>query len=149
VVGWVAGTEHAVDVGPLGIAETLARLLDAHDELRVVTVGLKLDLPQSRYEHIPQARHNQLLKIVSRWDIGIAPLTDTPFNRARSDVKPKEYGAGGAAWLASPVTPYLGLGAKQGGAVKDHRDSSELLMRIPHLVERATCCVSGFVEAVA
>jgi len=34
-------------------------------------------------------------------------------------------------------------------AVKDHRNSSELLMRIPHLVERATCWVSGFVEAVA
>jgi hypothetical protein len=33
--------------------------------------------------------------------------------------------------------------------VKDHRNSSELLMRIPHLVERATCWVSGFLEAVA
>jgi RNA ligase len=33
--------------------------------------------------------------------------------------------------------------------VKDHRNSSELLMRIPHLVVCATCCVSGFVEAVA
>jgi hypothetical protein len=34
-------------------------------------------------------------------------------------------------------------------AVKDHRNSSELLMRIPHLVVCATGCVSGFFEAVA
>jgi hypothetical protein len=115
VVGWVAGTEHAVDVGPLGIARTLARLLDAHPQLRVLTVGVKLDLPRARYEHIPRVRHNELLKVISRIDIGIAPLVDNPFNRARSDVKLKEYGAGGAAWLASPVTPYLGLGPKQGG----------------------------------
>jgi putative hydrolase of the HAD superfamily len=33
--------------------------------------------------------------------------------------------------------------------VKDHRNSSELLMRIPHLVVCATGCVSGFFEAVA
>ena len=33
--------------------------------------------------------------------------------------------------------------------VKDHRNSSELLMRIPHLVVCATCGVSGFFEAVA
>ena len=42
----------------------------------------------------------------------------------------------------------IDLGLSEAG-VKDHRNSSELLMRIPHLVERATCCVSGFVEAVA
>lgn len=35
------------------------------------------------------------------------------------------------------------------GVVKDHRNSSELLMRIPHLVVCATCGVSGFFEAVA
>ncbi len=33
--------------------------------------------------------------------------------------------------------------------VKDHRSSSELLVRVPHLVDCATCCGSGFVEAVA
>jgi len=63
-----------------------------------------------------------MFKVVSRIDIGIAPLLDSEFNRSRSNVKLKEYGAGGAAWAASPVGPYRELGAKQGGIlVEDGR----------------------------
>jgi hypothetical protein len=42
----------------------------------------------------------------SRIDIGLAPLHDTPFNRAKSDIKYLEYSAVGAATIASPVAPY-------------------------------------------
>lgn len=134
VVGWVAGTEHAVDVKPLRITEVLTRLLEVHDDLRVVTVGVKLDLPRSRYEHVQRVDNDQLLKVISRWDIGIAPLTDTSFNRARSNVKLKEYGAGGVAWLASPVIPYLDLGPNEGGElVSDDRwfDALDRLIASP------------------
>jgi glycosyltransferase involved in cell wall biosynthesis len=130
VVGWIAGSEHNVDVEPLGIAKTLARLLDLHDDLSVITVGVKLNLPRDRYEHIEQVSHRELLKVVSRMDIGIAPLVDNPFNRARSNVKLKEYGAAGATWLASPVGPYLGLGAKQGGALVSDQDWFEAIDRL-------------------
>lgn len=41
------------------------------------------------------------------------------------------------------------IASRDASRVKDHRNSSGLLMRIPRLVECATCCVSGFVEAVA
>jgi hypothetical protein len=131
VVGWIAGVEHAVDVAPLGISETIARLLERHDSLSVVTVGVKLDLRSERYQHVPRVHFDDLLKTVSRIDIGIAPLVDSPFNRARSNVKLKEYAAGGAAWLASPLAPYAGLGEKQGGTLV--RDG-EWLDAIEHLI---------------
>ncbi len=37
------------------------------------------------------------------------------FNRVRSNIKVKEYAAGGVPWLASPIGPYRGLGEEQGG----------------------------------
>lgn len=127
VVGWVAGIEHAVDVPGLKIAENLSRLLDAHASLRVLTVGVRLPIESGRYEHIPEVAHRDLFKVISRMDIGIAPLRDSEFNRARSNVKLKEYGAGGVAWMASPVGPYRELGEKQGGVLVADDDWLEAL----------------------
>jgi glycosyltransferase involved in cell wall biosynthesis len=62
------------------------------------------------------------------FDIGIAPLADIAFNTSRSNIKLKEYAAGGTPWLASPVGPYHGLGERQGGRlVPDERWYEELL----------------------
>jgi hypothetical protein len=115
VIGWVAAREHAPDLAELPIVDSLARLLDEHAELRVLSVGLRLPLRSERYEHHEKVDHSQLLLTTGAIDIGIAPLADTPFNRARSNVKLKEYASGGAAWLASPVGPYRELGEREGG----------------------------------
>jgi hypothetical protein len=132
IVGWVAGVEHAVDVATLGLNQVIGRLLDAHENLRVVTVGVRLDLRSDRYEHVANVHFDALLKTVSRFDIGIAPLVDNPFNRARSNVKLKEYGAGGAAWLASPVAPYAGLGEREGGMLVRDDGWFDALERLIH-----------------
>jgi hypothetical protein len=117
VVGWVAGREHRLDLERVPFADALRRLLEVHSTLRVLTVGVRLPLRSERYEHIERVEYPQLLKVIRRIDIGIAPLADTAFNRSRSNVKLKEYGAGAAAWLASPVGPYRALGGRQGGSL--------------------------------
>lgn len=154
-IGWVAALEHQVDVELLPIRETLQRLLDERPELHVVSIGLSLGLTGERYRHVKkvpfledekertvaaQARSRVKLDALASgglanhtaaFDVGIAPLADLPFNRARSNVKLKEYAAGGAPWLASPVGPYLGMGERQGGRlVADdawHAELSKLL----------------------
>jgi hypothetical protein len=40
-------------------------------------------------------------------DIGLAPLTDNPFNECKSDTKALEYAAAGIPFVASEVGPYL------------------------------------------
>jgi hypothetical protein len=122
VVGWVAGREHAPDLKRLPIIHALRRLLEMHPQLRVLTAGVRLPLHSERYEHVGDVSFHELLQLTARMDVGIAPLADTPFNRCRSNVKLKEYASGGAAWLASPVGPYRGLGEEQGGMLVDDDD---------------------------
>ncbi len=141
VIGWVAGLEHAVDVGPLNLVEILGRLLDSHPDLRVVTVGVRLPLRSTRYQHLAKVNHLDLLRTTATFDIGIAPLVDNPFNRARSDIKLKEYASGGAAWLASPVGPYIALGSGQGGELvkdSDWFEAIDRLVRAPRQRRRLT-----------
>lgn len=115
VLVWTAALEHQGDHQQLRLRETFGRLLDAHPELRILSLGLGLGLSSPRYEHVPFVPFPQLAETLAGADVGIAPLTDIPWNRARSNVKLKEYGAAGLTWLASPVGAYRALGEKQGG----------------------------------
>jgi len=113
VIGWVAAADHWADVARIEIADALRQLLAKHASVRVECIGVNLNLPE-RYRH-DFATFQELPLRIGGFDIGIAPLADIPFNRARSDIKLKEYAAAGVPWLASPVGPYLGLGEAQGG----------------------------------
>jgi glycosyltransferase involved in cell wall biosynthesis len=136
-IGWIAGLEHAADVERLPILPVLQRLLDERDDVNVVSIGLRLGLRSARYIHAESIPLSLLTRQAAIFDIGIAPLSDIPFNRCRSDVKLKEYAAAGLPWLASPIGPYAGLGEKQGGRlVADDRWYEELLRLIEKPKER-------------
>jgi Glycosyl transferases group 1 len=127
VIGWIAGLEHQADYQALRLRETLTRLLQAHEDVRVHSVGLALGLAGARYEHVRGAEFLELAQIAAGYDVGIAPLADIPFNRSRSNVKLKEYASAGVPWLASPVGAYASMGAEQGGRlVSDDRWYEEL-----------------------
>jgi hypothetical protein len=141
VIGWVASPEHRSDRDRLGIEAMLSKLIDAHSEVRVLTIGVKLSLPADRYEHRAKVDFWELLTALSEVDIGIAPICDTPFNRSRSNSKLKEYSSAGAMWLASPVGPYLGLGEREGGELvpDDHWfDALDSLIRDARRRKRLT-----------
>jgi hypothetical protein len=104
VIGITAAGEHADDFKALRIDRVLTRLLRAHEGVRVATIGCGLDLPPNRHAHHGYVPIEELVAAERMFDIGLAPLADTPFNRARSNVKLKEYAAAGAMWLASPTT---------------------------------------------
>lgn len=115
VIGWVAGLEHRLDADALPIEAALRQLLERHADVSVVSIGLRLRIDDARYRHEEVVSLRGLPAAISGFDVGIAPLADIPFNRARSNVKLKEYAAVGVPWLASPVGPYIGLGEPEGG----------------------------------
>jgi len=114
-IGWVAGLEHQMDAERVPVRDALQRLLDERPEVAVATIGLGLGLRSDRYHHVEGVTRSDLPGYLVQFHIGIAPLADMAFSRARSNIKLKEYAAAGVAWLASPVGPYAGMGEKQGG----------------------------------
>jgi len=143
-IGWTAGLEHAADVERLPILPALQRLLDERDDVNVISLGLRLGLNSPRYFHIRYVPVLALTRQIVEWDVGIAPLSDIEFNRARSDIKLKEYAAAGVPWLASPTGPYAAHGEKQGGRlVTDDRWYEELMRLIEKPKDRRKLAKRG------
>ena len=109
-IAYCGSASHAADV-PL-VAPALRRLLAAQQErVRVVSLGCPIPGLQdlvgyTHYERVSATEYARCLSDL-HVDIGLAPLLDTPFNRAKSDIKYLEYSVVGAATIASPVAPYL------------------------------------------
>ncbi len=129
VIGWIAALEHRADAAHIRLAEALEAVLAKHPEVRVECIGVNLGLSQ-RYRHDEFVDFKLLPRRIAGFDVGIAPLTDIPFNRSRSDIKVKEYAASGVPWVASPVGPYAGLGEDQGGILAPDDGWFEALDRL-------------------
>ncbi|MFY9579159.1 MAG: hypothetical protein WAQ33_07520 [Gaiellaceae bacterium] len=115
IIGWHAGREHCLDRDRLGLPQLLTELLEEHPHLHVVSIGVDLGIDSNRYTRVLGVPLTHLTNHVADFDIGIAPLLDNEFGRARSSVKVREYAAAGVPWLASAAGPYLGLGEDEGG----------------------------------
>jgi hypothetical protein len=98
--------------------------------VRVASFGLGLGLRTERYRHVDVVPLLELTRQAAAFDVGIAPLADIALNRARSNVKLKEYAAAGACWLASPTGPYAGMGEKHGGRLVGDDGWFEALARL-------------------
>ncbi|MFL5664664.1 MAG: glycosyltransferase [Ktedonobacteraceae bacterium] len=80
------------------------------DHVRIVSVGCSIPELQglpgyTHHDFVPAPEYPLLISNLCV-DIGLAPLQDTPFNRAKSDIKYLEYSASGAVTVASAVAPY-------------------------------------------
>jgi Glycosyl transferase 4-like domain/Glycosyl transferases group 1 len=149
-IGWIAGLEHQIDVERVPVRTALQRLLDERPEVRVVSIGLGLGLRGEHYRHVDVVALFELTRAAAAFDVGIAPLSDIAMNRARSNVKLKEYAAAGACWLASPIGPYAEMGEKQGGRLVADDDWHAALTRLVEkprergkLAKRAAKWVAG------
>lgn len=63
---------------------------------------------QGEVHHLPGEKIEDYPQILASygWDIALAPIVETAFNMAKSDLKLKEYAAVGFPMVASAVTPY-------------------------------------------
>lgn len=105
VVGWAGGASHGSDLAM--VAPQVRRFLDRHDaELHLVGTDYR---PTFRH---PSARHTDWDKNLLAYlrnvdfDIGLAPLTESVFNRSKSHIKALEYAGLGIPVIASDAEPY-------------------------------------------
>ena len=115
VVGWVGATSHRSS--DLEIMKGIINPLLANNEIKfqhsgryptAPSVASKLGLHDDQVmvlDAVDASKYPSLLTM----DVGIAPLRDTPFNHAKSDIKLLEYSASGIPWVGSALSSYEGL----------------------------------------
>lgn len=119
-IGW-PGSYHSHPNDPESLGGAIARLVDEGADFMMRgdstgagrAFGLAADPPGGpvSIEEWPRA--------VASLGVGIAPLADTKFNRAKSWLKPLEMSAVGVAWVASPRAEYQRLHNLGAGVLAD------------------------------
>jgi len=121
-IAFCGSITHRDDV-QLVVPALSALLREASNRVKVVSVGCPLPEMQGLqgYTHYAQVAATEYPYLLSRLciDIGLAPLYDNAFTRAKSDIKYLEYSATGAATIASPVVPYTATIHADRGVIVD------------------------------
>ena len=107
IIGWSGSKHHWDDLALL--SGTIQQLLDEYENIEFHLAGpevIPLE-PHKRAFAIPAVQIQDYARLVKTFDIGLAPITDTRFNKCKSDLKFIEYGMVGLAVVASKVEPYI------------------------------------------
>lgn len=108
-VGWMGGASHALDISEA--VTHVRRFLDRYPAWTCHFIGTdyRATLKHSHAKHTPWvriAKDDRTFYKVIDFDIGIAPLALTTFNRSKSHIKALEYGARGIPCIATDSEPY-------------------------------------------
>lgn len=105
VVGWAGGASHGADMSM--IAGQVRRFLDRHPTAEMHLIGTDYTRTIRRPCRFTQWSGDLFAYYRNiDFDIGLAPLTGTPFDRSKSNIKALELSALGIPVLASDVEPY-------------------------------------------
>lgn len=113
VIGWAGGVRAGKDFEPIG--NGLRAVLEANPHVAFAICADPeiaydfawcMGVPEGQLYVLDLATYDSYPGLLSLFDIGIAPLADTRFNRCKSELKVMEYGAVGIPWVASAVAPY-------------------------------------------
>ena len=114
VIGWAGGIQHQDDVAVLG--RGLKRVLDAHPETILAVCSAQrmmdlfhrqLEIPLDRIHRIDPVAFDLYPPILGNFDIGLAPVCDSTFNRAKSALRCIEYLARKVPYCATKIAPYV------------------------------------------
>ncbi|MGA2228792.1 MAG: glycosyltransferase, partial [Syntrophobacteraceae bacterium] len=145
IVGWGGSIGHLHDMTK--ISDRLVRWIKSRDNVHLYLMcadpiwELFEALPEDRKKRFATGSIDDYYSFVSRLDIGIAPLEDTPFNRSRSDVKFLEYAACGVVPVVQAAGPYL-LSVKQGRTGFLFNSPDELISTLDHLASDASARIN-------
>lgn len=129
VIGWVGATPwRSNDLEPL--REWLPQFLEANDlhfhhagvAPRATSFADIVGIPEERFSSSPMVPMTDYESLFPPIDIGIIPLSDIPFNHAKSTIKGLEYTCCGIPWVAQGLPEYERLADMGVGRVAYTRD---------------------------
>jgi glycosyltransferase involved in cell wall biosynthesis len=110
-IGWMASKSHKMDAELVGPA--LNEIMQEYDNVDISLIGWidKKDFPwadkyNGRVKMQQWVDISMLPYAMKDFDIGLAPLVDNAFNRAKSNIKWLQYGALGVPCVMSDAPPY-------------------------------------------
>lgn len=120
LIGWAGSTAHRS--GDLETVANILKMFYRNDEFRFMHLGnSEGHAPFADYIGIPREAVStvdllppNLYPLGFVMDIGIVPLSDTPFNHAKSDIKGLEYAAAGIPFVAQDLSAYKHLKSTTG-----------------------------------
>lgn len=107
VVGWAGSSSHAPDLRE--IQDILIQILDRFPKVQIHVAGAQpgwFRQLHPRLKFLQPVRIEQYSDLISGFDIALAPLLDSKFNRSKSDLKAVEYGMLGLPVVASKLPAY-------------------------------------------
>ena len=138
-IGYAAGLSHEADMQQ--VLPALERLLEEYGPaLEMIFFWLA---PEQLRSH-PQVEHLGGFPLLQDYaaklrqasiDIGLAPLIESPFNGAKSDVKYLEYSSQAIAGVYSRVLPYSSIVDGETGLLVDVGDSGQWYEQIKFLID--------------
>ena len=155
-IGWPGFTPtHPNDLRATcgGVAETIRRVPGSHFLMVGPIIGVQeqlgLDEEPEFTDGIPVIE--DYYKAITRLDVGIVPLEDNRFNRAKSWLKGLELAACGVPFVASPVAEYQkladeGIGVLAGYRGRNWRQQLERLLKDPALRQDMVFRASEVIE---
>jgi len=152
VIGWAGSATHEADLKLLsGVVE---QILEKYERVVFAFAGMPR-LPYREHERIrliPQVPLEEYTKLLGTFDIALAPVVDSTFNRCKSDLKYLEYAMIGLPVVASRIATYersVEHGAN-GFLARNHRDWVKSIGRLiedPALRVRIAANAREFAEA--
>jgi glycosyltransferase involved in cell wall biosynthesis len=132
-IGWAGGTSHLGDM--VTVQEPLRRVLDTNPDVEMHFMGFNYSpLVKRPYRWSPwEADVGKYYKQVD-FDVAIAPLDDSPFNRSKSPIRALEMGALGIPIIAANLLPYSDyvIDGKTGYLVNGEREFEARLQELIH-----------------
>lgn len=140
VIGWTGSAFHYDDIA--FIEDIITDIVNKYDYVKFLYAGdaqINVSKPVDFFKGIPMSKRiilpkvtiNKYPELISKIDIGIAPLIDNKFNESKSNLKYLEYSALGIPSVCSKVYPYAktikngetGFLAKDKSHWKDHLEN--------------------------
>ena len=120
VIGWSGSIHHGQDATTM--LPAIGEVLMAHPECTFAVQADKTifhkwtrGLPGEQVAHIDPLPFELHPTAYTLFDINLAPLSDTPFNRCKSDLKLIEGGAQGVPYVAANLAAYAEFHRRSGG----------------------------------
>lgn len=149
IIGWAGSPTHFRDLAL--IKPVIEHTLDRYPNVEFHIAGVS-HVPFSEHERIvsaPGAEIEHYASVVGGFDIGLCPVIDTRFNRAKSDLKALEYAMVGIPVVASDTDTYASLPREAGFLCKTPADwlrALRLLIERDELRERMGIAARAWAE---